>query len=64
MKTQQAIDCFGSRGELASRLGIDITATYHWGETVPELRQYQIQVLTCGKLIASVPVRPPAKQAA
>ncbi len=53
MKTQQAIDCFGSRGELAKRLGIDVTATYHWGEEVPELRQYQIQVITCGKLIAT-----------
>jgi transcriptional repressor of cell division inhibition gene dicB len=55
MKTQDAIDFFGSRNAIADALGIDRTATYHWGDTVPELRQYQIQVLSNGKLVADQP---------
>ena len=51
MKTQTAIDHFGSREALADALGIGRTATY-WGETVPALRQYQLQVITAGKLRA------------
>jgi hypothetical protein len=53
MKTQDAIDFFGSREALAEKLGIDRSATHHWGDIVPELRQYQIQVLSKGKLKAS-----------
>ena len=50
MKTKDAIDHFVSREALADALHIDRTAIYHWGEYVPELRQYQLQVLTAGKL--------------
>ena len=51
MKTQTAIDHFGSREALAAALGIGRTATY-WGESVPILRQYHLQVVTDGKLRA------------
>ena len=52
MKTQTAIDHFKGRDKLAAALGIDRSATHHWGEEVPELRQYQIQVVTKGALKA------------
>lgn len=52
MKTQDAILHFGSREALAAALSIDRSATYHWGDTVPLPRQYQLQVITDGKLVA------------
>ena len=52
MRTQFAIDYYGGRTGLAKALGIDRTAICHWGEEVPELRQYQLQVLTKGDLVA------------
>lgn len=53
MKTQDVIDFFGSRKKLAEKLGVkDVSAISHWGDSVPELRQYQIQVLTKNKLKA------------
>ena len=52
MKTQDAIDYFGGRQQLADALGISRPATYEWGEKVPELRQYQIEVLSGGALRA------------
>ena len=53
MKTQTAIDYFGSRKNLAEALGIkDVSSLSHWGEFVPILRQYQIQVVTKNKLKA------------
>ncbi len=52
MRTQDVIDFFGGRQQLADALGITRTASYEWGDTVPELRQYQIEILTRGKLRA------------
>jgi len=53
MKTQDVIDFFGSRKKVAEKLGVkDVSAISHWGDSVPELRQYQIQVLTKNKLKA------------
>lgn len=53
MKTQDVIDFFGSRKKAAEKLGIEnVSAFSHWGDSVPELRQYQIQVLTKNKLKA------------
>ena len=57
MKTQDAISHFGSRKKLAEALGItDVSAIAHWGAYVPWSRQHQLQVITCGRLIAD-PVR-------
>lgn len=53
MKTQDAIDFFGGIGGLAEALDVDQSAIRHWGESVPELRQFQIQVLTKGHLVAN-----------
>jgi hypothetical protein len=67
MKTETAINHFGSREALASALGISRQMTYQFGENIPLLRQYQLQVITDGKLVADNPderIRPTADQAA
>lgn len=44
MTTEQAKEFFGgSVRKLAEALGITEQAVHQWGETVPELRQYQIR---------------------
>ena len=53
MKTQDAINYFGSVAELAKAIGVTVQAVYAWGDTVHPLRQYQIQVLTRNKLKAT-----------
>jgi transcriptional repressor of cell division inhibition gene dicB len=55
MKTQDAIEYFGTRKALAEAIGVDLSATHHWGEYVPELRQYQIELASGGKLKSSTP---------
>lgn len=50
MKTKSAADFFGSKKKLAEALGISPSAVTMWGEEVPELRQYQIERLTRGKV--------------
>lgn len=52
MKVQEAADFFGGRKKLAVALGISPSAVTMWGEYVPELRQYQIQIASKGKLKA------------
>ena len=52
MKTEEAIRHYGSRRELAGALGITTQAVHDWGDEVPELRAYQLQVLTDGALHA------------
>jgi len=51
MKTQDAINHFGSIRKLADKLGISTQAVYGWGDDVPEMTGYKLQVLTCGKLM-------------
>lgn len=50
MKTQAAIEHFGSKSAVAAALGIYKQAVSQWGELVPETRAYQIQVVTGGAL--------------
>lgn len=52
MKTKDVIDHFGSVIEAAKAIGISRPAIYMWGQTVPEKRQFHIEVLTNGKLKA------------
>ena len=52
MKTKDAQEYYGSRRKLAEALGVTVAAVSLWGDTVPELRQYQLEVLTRGKLKA------------
>lgn len=53
MKMTEAIAHFGTKKKLAQALGISPSAVTMWGESIPELRQYQIERLTRGKLARS-----------
>ena len=53
MKTSDAIEYFGSQVALKKALKLKARQTIHaWGEFPPVGRQYQIEVLTNGKLKA------------
>ncbi|MNP33904.1 DNA-binding transcriptional regulator DicC [compost metagenome] len=52
MNTHEVAEFFGSKKKLAETLGIRPSAVTMWGKTVPESRQYQIQVLSKGKFKA------------
>ena len=52
MKTQEAIDYYGSIKKLADALGIWPQTIYTWGETPTMARQYELEVKTGGKLKA------------
>lgn len=52
MTIDEAVVYFGGKSKLAKALGINPSAVSMWGETIPEVRQYQIQVLSKGKLKA------------
>jgi hypothetical protein len=51
MRTEQAVDFFGGRRELAQFLGITRQAVEQWGEYVAEGPAYKLQVLTDGQLM-------------
>lgn len=53
MKTENAINYFGSASKLAKALGISRHAIYQWGDDVPELRALQLEKMTSGKLATS-----------
>jgi DNA-binding transcriptional regulator YdaS (Cro superfamily) len=53
MKTQDAIDLFGSGRAVAHALGITPAAVYQWGDYVPLARQFELQRITRGKLRAT-----------
>ena len=50
VKTQSAIDHFGSVAKLAAALGISRTAIYLWKDDVPQGRAFQLQLMTGGAL--------------
>lgn len=52
MKKADAINYFGSAAELARKLNISEAAVSQWGDTTPQGRAYQIEVLTGGALKA------------
>ena len=52
MKVSDALTHFGTKANLAKALGIDRSAVTLWGEVIPKGRQYELQVLTKGKLKA------------
>ena len=51
MRTEQAVDFFGGRRELAQFLGITRQAVEQGGEYVAEGPAYKLQVLTDGQLM-------------
>lgn len=48
MTTEEAKEIFGGARKLAEALGITEQAVAQWGDTVPELRVYQIEVVRKG----------------
>lgn len=52
MKAKDVIDYFGSQTATAKALGVSIPSVWAWvrNKEVPELRQYQIEKVTNGKL--------------
>lgn len=60
MRLCDAVAHFGSRAALAKALGVTKGAISQWGSKVPELRAYQIQTLTGGKLKVDEPEQPQA----
>lgn len=52
MKTQEAIDYYGSLKKLADELGVWPQVIYQWGEYPPAGRQYELEVKTSGALKA------------
>lgn len=56
MKRKQAIEHFGSISALAKALDISYEAVRQWGDQIPELRQYQLERITEGKLVAETGV--------
>lgn len=53
MQTKDVISHFGDQVKAASALGITPSAISQWGDAPPMVRQYQIQVITKGKLKVS-----------
>lgn len=54
MTKKQAIQHFGSISKLAKALKVSYEAVRQW-EEVPELRQYQLELITKGVLRARAP---------
>jgi hypothetical protein len=54
MKTKDAIEYFGGQTALAKALGIKQASVWRWSamQTIPHLRQLQLELLTGGKLKA------------
>ena len=48
MKTINVIRYFGTKTLVAEALGTTKQAVGQWGDTVPELRQYQLEIITKG----------------
>lgn len=55
MTKRDAIQFYGSSAALARALGITRGAVANWGDTIPSGRQFEIEVLTDGALIAERP---------
>lgn len=60
MKKADAISYFNSAAALAKALKISEAAISQWGQTIPQGRAYQIEVLTSGQLKAD-PAAPSAR---
>ncbi|MFQ2091064.1 Cro/CI family transcriptional regulator [Aeromonas taiwanensis] len=55
MKKADVLDHFGGVTKTAIALGINKATVSCWGETVPQGRAFQIEVMTGGKLKAAQP---------
>lgn len=56
MYTKDAVTYFKGKARLAAALHITPSAVSQWGTRIPMLRQYELQVITAGKLKAEPPI--------
>jgi DNA-binding transcriptional regulator YdaS (Cro superfamily) len=56
MKKELAVQYFKGKSKLAKALGISPASVSQWPDDVPQLRAYQIERLTKGKLKADYPL--------
>lgn len=63
MRTSDVIKYFGTQKAVADALGIKPPSVSTWGDTVPPLRQLQIEALTEGKLRADANILPAPQSA-
>lgn len=64
MRTQDAINHFGSQTSVADALQIKQSSVAEWGEYPPDLRQLQLQLITQGALRAEPSCLPAQSEAA
>lgn len=62
MTRSEALRHFGTQVELARVLGITQASVAGWGESIPRLRQIQIEVITSGELQADPSCWPPVNR--
>jgi DNA-binding transcriptional regulator YdaS (Cro superfamily) len=57
MTPDQALQHFGSQTKLARALGLAQSTVAEWfaNGVIPEARQYQVQLASCGALLADQP---------
>lgn len=60
MTTLEVIKFFGTKAEVSRALGCTKSCVTMWGDEPPQSRQWQIQVLTKGKLKVSPKAKPAA----
>ena len=58
MNMSDLVEYFGSQKAVADALGIKPPSVNSWGDSVPPLRQLQIEALTGGKLRADATILP------
>jgi DNA-binding transcriptional regulator YdaS (Cro superfamily) len=50
MKKADVLQYFGTESKVAKALGIKQPSVNEWGENIPQLRAYQLERITNGKL--------------
>lgn len=63
MTYEEVLEHFGTQVRIAAALGITQPTVSAWGGAVPDAYQYQIEVITGGRLLADARLRLPANVA-
>lgn len=60
MTKSEVVNHFGGVSQVAKALGLSYEAVRQWPESIPKLRQYELERITAGKLAVSQPTNPKA----
>ncbi len=63
MTYEEAIEHFGTQVTLAEALGIQQPAVSLWGKVIPDKYQYQLEIITAGRLLVDEHLRQPKAKA-